>query len=235
MHALRQSFRVLVDPVDALPVALEARRWLWPMLFLVATVAFASAGFALRWNAGPGVLQGLEESGKLATMANAEVAEAVTTAERVKLISGLAFAAFVVPVILLAVAGALKFVLWLLGRKARYSAVFTVLTLALLPVAVFHLVLGVCELWQLTLTPEQVATLVPSNLSVLLHPASRKLGRLLLAVDFFGLWSAGLLGLGLAALTGMPRVRALVLGLSFYLTYVAVFVLGIPGLMGGHP
>ena len=50
-------------------------------------------------------------------------------------------------------------------------------------------------------------------------------------VDFFNLWSAGLLGLGFSAATGMSRGRALVFGFVLYVLFAGVVFVGVPGMM----
>ena len=53
------------------------------------------------------------------------------------------------------------------------------------------------------------------------------------AVDFFKLWTVGLLGLGFAAVTGMRRGWALLVVFVLYAMYVGVFMIGLPGMTAG--
>jgi hypothetical protein len=80
-----------------------------------------------------------------------------------------------------------------------------------------------------------MATLLPSNLAAVWPSLSLSPGAMRVAsmVDFFGLWSAALLGLGFSAATGLSRRRGLVVGLVLYALYAGVFVIGIPGIRGG--
>jgi hypothetical protein len=52
-------------------------------------------------------------------------------------------------------------------------------------------------------------------------------------VDFFNLWSVGLLGLGFSSATGMRRSRALLLAAVLYAMYVGVFMVGLPAMAAG--
>lgn len=108
--------------------------------------------------------------------------------------------------------------------------------MALLPIALYHLIFTVCVLAQHEMSPERVGELVPSSLAVL-DGLSPKLKRVLGAVDFFNLWTVLLLGLGFAAATGMRRGRALLLSGALYLMYSGIFMIGLPVLMqgGGGP
>jgi hypothetical protein len=107
-----------------------------------------------------------------------------------------------------------------------------VASIAMLPIALYHLIFAVCATAQYSMTEAQVETLVPSSLAVL-QGLSPKLKTVLRAVDFFHLWSVGLLGLGFAAATGMRRGRALLLAVTLYVMYVGVFLIGLPAMSGG--
>src|SRR5262249_42793667 len=47
MVSVLQPARVILDPLDGLSAAVEARRWVWPLLFLAGAVSFSGAAFAL--------------------------------------------------------------------------------------------------------------------------------------------------------------------------------------------
>ena len=75
-------------------------------------------------------------------------------------------------------------------------------------------------------------TLVPSSLAVL-KSVPPKLKLAAGAVDFFNLWSVGLLGLGFSSATGMRRSRAVLLMVVLFAMYVGVFAIGLPAMGEG--
>ena len=237
--ALLQPLHSFVSPIASVPRAVAARRWPVPLLLLMASVAFAGVGFALRWDAAPSVVHELSEGkpteAKPTEPREQEVVEGTVRAQRMALVGAVATGLFAVPLAVLALAGLLKWASWLMGGQATYKGLFAALCIGLLPLALGHLILGVCELWQLGLTPERVAHLVPSNLGVLLHPHSAKLFRALASVDLFRLWSAGLLGLGISEAARLSRLRAMGLAFGAHAVYAAVVLVALPGLMGAHP
>ena len=235
MNALSQPAQVLVDPVTAVPRAVTERRWLIPLLALIATVIFANVSLAIRYDASGPVLAEMQASGKAQSVSEADLTEKVQTAERIKLISGVAVGLFGVPLMTLLLATLVKLLSWLLGQKARFLDLFAAVSVALLPIALFNLIIGLCALWQFELDPEHAKLLVPSHLGFLFKHASPKVARALSGLDFFGLWSAALLGLGIAAAAQMRRSRGLIFGFVLYAAYVAIVLVGLPGLGGGHP
>ncbi len=232
MSSLVQPARVLLDPLDATGAAIEARRWLWPLLFLVACVSASGTAFSLRWDAGPSVVQELQMTGKLERMTETEIAEEIQTASRKALVGGIAKGVFVMPLLALLLAAALWVAGWLFETPAPFAQLMTAAALALLPIALYHLIFAVCALVQHSLSLARVPELVPSSLAAL-QGLSPKLKRVLAAVDFFNLWSVGLLGLGFSSATGMRRGRALLLCFVLYVMYVGVFSIGLPELMAG--
>jgi hypothetical protein len=233
MVSVQQPARALLDPIDGLSAAIDARRWFWPILFLVAGASFAGAAAALRWDAGPVVTQQLQMSGELQNTTEQDLSQQIVTAQRVRLVTGVAQGVFVVPAMVLAFAGVLKLVAWLIGRPAPFTKLLSVVALSMLPIALFQFILGAACLRQPALSDDAVASLVPSNLGVLFPAAGEGLRALLSSLDFFRLWSAALVGLGFAAASGMRRARALLLAAALYGMYVGVFAVGMPGLRGG--
>jgi hypothetical protein len=232
MSPLLQPARVLLDPLDATGPAVEARRWAWPLVFLALCVSASGTAFALRWDAGPVVVRELQQSGKLERTPENEIVEEIQTASRKALVGGVAKGVFVMPLLALVLAAVLWVCGWLFETPAPFERLMTAAALALLPIALYHLIFAVCALAQHSLPMERVPRLVPSNLAVL-GGLSPRLERMLGAVDFFNLWSVGLLGLGFAAATGMRRGRALPLCGVLYLMYTGVFAIGLPAMMGG--
>jgi hypothetical protein len=232
MTSIVQPALVLVDPVSATGVAVEARRWALPLLLIMLCSAAAGTAFALRWEAGPAVVRQLQQSDKLEKMTESEITEEIETAWRRAVVGGVARGLLFTPLMVLALAAMLWLCGWLLETRAPFGSLFCVAVLALLPLALNDLIFTVCALAQYSLTEQRMAELVPSNLAVL-EGLSPQLKQALRAVDFFRLWSVALLGLGFSAATGMRRGRALLLAAVLYVAYTGVFNVGLPGMMSG--
>lgn len=229
MSSIAEPTRVLLDPLDATGVAVEARRWLWPMLLLVLCVSASGTALSLRWNAAPATVMQLQTEDKLERMTETELAEEVQTASRKMLVGAVAKGVFVMPLMTLLLAAALWVCAWLADRSAPFERLLTAAAVALLPIALYHVLLTVCALAQHALTLDRVQDLVPSSLAAL-QGLGPKMQRVLRGVDFFNLWSAVLLGLGFSAATGMRKGRAVVLFLVLYGLFVGVFFVGLPGI-----
>jgi hypothetical protein len=237
MTSLVQPARVLVDPLDGMGAAIEARRWVWPLLFLCLSVSLSGTAFALRWDAAPATIQRLQMSGDIGRYSESELADEVQTASRKALVGGIAKGVFLMPLMVLALAAVLWFAAWLFGTPGAFGKMMAVASIAMLPIALYHLIFAFCAAAQYSMTEARVETLVPSSMAAL-SGLSPKVQKLLKAVDFFNLWSVGLLGLGFSAATGMRRGRALLLAGVLYAMYVGVFMMGLPAMAaarGGGP
>jgi hypothetical protein len=106
--------------------------------------------------------------------------------------------------------------------------------LAMLPIALYHLIFALCALAQHSLSETRVMDLVPSSLAAL-DGLSPKMAKVLRGVDFFNLWSVVLLGLGFSSATGMSRGRSVLLFVVLYILFVGVFFIGVPAMMAGGP
>jgi hypothetical protein len=236
MISLAQPARVLLDPLDATRAAVEAHRWVWPLLLLVLCVSASGTAFSLRWDASASVVQQLQMTGKLNGMTESELSEEIQSAPRKALIMGLLKGVLLMPLQTLLLAALLWVCAWLFDRSAPFGRLLSAAALAMLPIALYHLVFTVCALAQPSLSEARVQDLVPSSLAVL-DGLSPKLERVMRGVDFFNLWSAVLLGLGFSAATGMSRGRAVVLWCVLYALFVGVMFVGLPGMaeaqMGG--
>jgi hypothetical protein len=233
MTSLAQPARVLVDPLDGMGAAIEARRWVWPLLFLCFSVALSGTAFALRWEAAPATIQRLEMAGEMSRYSESELADEIQTTSRKALVGGIAKGVFAMPVKVLALAALLWFAAWLFGVTAPFGRMMAVAAIAMLPIALYHLIFAGCAAAQYTMTEARVETLVPSSLAAL-SGLSPKLQKVLGAVDFFNLWSVALLGLGFSSATGMRRSRALLLAVVLYAMYVGIFALGLPAIMAAR-
>ncbi len=234
MSSFVQPTRVLLDPLDATGAAVEARRWLWPLMLLALCVSASGIAFSQRWDAGSAVVRQLQMAGQLERMTENELSEQIQTASRKAVVAGVAKGVFVMPLLTLLLAAVLWVCTWLLDQDAPFERLMSAAAVAMLPIALFHLIFAVCALAQHSLSEARVADLVPSSLAVL-TPASEVLARAARGVDFFNLWSVGLLGLGYSAATGMRKGRAVALCAVLYVLYVGVFFVGLPGLAAGMP
>ncbi len=225
--------QVLTDPAEAIPAAIEGRRALWPVLLLCIATAFGGACFALRWNAAPRIIQGREASGQLKGMPEADLAEQIQQAQRLKLVTSIAGGLILPALMVLGIAVVLALLAWLLGRKGSFNAFFTAAAVSTLPLALARFLYGLMALAQSSVTEDRASTLLPSSLAFLIHAQSPKLMRLLSSLDFFHLWAALLLGLGFAAVVGMRRRQGLLVGVALFIAQLGVFGIGMPGLTGG--
>jgi hypothetical protein len=212
--------------------AIEARRWVWPLLFLCLSVSLSGTAFALRWEAAPATIQRLQMSGEIGRYSESELADEIQTSSRKALVGGIAKGVFVMPLMVLVLAAVLWFTAWLFGTPAAFGRMMAVASIAMLPIALYHLIFAVCASAQFSMTEARVETLVPSSLAVL-DGLSPKVQKVLKGVDFFNLWSVGLLGLGFSSATGMRRGRALLLAAVLYAMYVGVFMVGLPAMAAG--
>lgn len=234
MAAVVQSAKPLIDPFDGIGPAVEARRWVLPALALAFSVSFSGASFASRWDAAPVVMRQLEKAGELQKVTEQELSDKIQTTRRLRLVAGVAKGVFLAPVALLLIALVLQLSAWMLGQRTGFSKFFSVASLSLLPVALFHLLFGICALRQFSVSDATYALILPSSLAAAFPNAAPPLQGLLSAVDLFNIWSAVLLGFGFSAASGMKRGRAVLLGLGLYAAYVGVFLVGVPGLMAGR-
>ncbi len=239
MEALTLPLRALIDPVGAIPRAVEARRWFVPLLLIAVLTAAAGAVIALRLDASRVVIPKLAMSGELMKASEREVGEAIEQAERVALVGGIAKGLLLMPMLVLLLAIALKIAAWLLGRKALFADLFTVAALTMLPVAVFHGIEVVAALKLEVITPGMLEGLVPSSLAAVVGMASPALKRVYTAIDLINIWASLVMGLGFAAASKWSPWKGALFGLFLYVLFAAAFFVGVPGMMpaegmGGH-
>ncbi|MFT3708995.1 MAG: YIP1 family protein [Archangium sp.] len=234
MNSLTIPLRALLDPVGAVPAAVESRRWFVPILLLCLSTAGAGAIIAMRLDASRIVLPKMAMSGELMKASEREVGEAIEQAQRVALVGGIAKGLLLMPLLVLVLAVVLKISMWLIGRKALFADLFTVAAIAMLPVAVFHCIELVSALRIELITPRVAESLVPSSIAVFMEGGrggGPGLMRVFKAVDFINIWSALLMGLGLAAASKWTPARGALFGFFLYVLFAAAFLIGIPGMM----
>ncbi|MCY1047313.1 YIP1 family protein [Corallococcus sp. bb12-1] len=227
MTSLVQPARVFVDPLEGTRSAVEGRRWLWPLLILALCVTASGVAYALRWDATASVVGALPKDVGAPTVSESDIAEQIQTASRKALVGGIAKGLLVMPLAVLLLACILWVCAWLFSRPASFGQLMAAAAVALLPIALYHLIYAVCASFQYSLTDLRAARLVPSNLS-LLSGLTPKMERVLRGVDFFNLWSVGLLGVGFSTATGMRLGRSLLLALVLYAMYAGIFFIGLP-------
>jgi hypothetical protein len=232
LTSIALSARTYVDPVATVPRAVDQRKWVVPLLWLMLTAAAAGAAFADRLDAAKEVLPKMAEKGELAKASEREVSEEIEQTQRIALVLGVAKAVFGMPLAVLLIAVALKILAWLIGRKSDFGALFTAAAVAMLPVALYYLLAAVVALRQDVIAPSQAGKLMISSLQPFFTGGGPGRGRVLAAIDFFNLWSAGLLGLGFAAATKLTPWRGVLLGLFLYVLFAAAILVGLPGMMG---
>jgi len=235
MSALSTPLEAVIDPVGAIPRAIDERRWGAAVLLVAILTALSGVAVALKVDPSGPVLAKLAMTGELGKATEREVDEAIEQAQRVAIVASVAKGVFVVPLVVLLIAVALKITAWLTGKKAPFAACFTAAALSMLPVALFHLVELVSALRQSTLSPAMAEALVPTSLAALKPGAPPKWLRVYGALDVVNLWSALVLGLGFAAATKWKPWRGAALGVFLYVLFAGAFLIGLPGLMAQGP
>lgn len=233
MLSITQPARALIDPAEGVASAVEARRWVVPLLVLMLAVSFSGVAFATRWDASSAVVRELSSGGELQKTTERELADKVQTRSRVKLVGGVAKGVFLMPLVALLFAVGLKVSGWIINRSILFSRSFSTVTIAMLPIAVYHLVFGSVALASAQLGDNHAERLVPTHLGHLLTGLSPELGRLASVVDVFNIWVAVLMGLGFAAATKWSRAKGVLFGLVLYLAWSGVFLVGLPAMGGG--
>ncbi len=242
MSAL-QPLAAVVDPVGAVPRAVEARAFWFPLLATMVLTSLAGAAVGARLETSRLVIPKLAEAQELSKASEREISEQIDQAQRVAIVAGVAKGLFVVPLQVLLAAVGLWLLNWLFSRSATFAKLVTVVALAMLPVALSQGVLLASALNQPSLSPKMVATLVPSSLVPPEGGAgvprsggffkAQALQKVLGLVDFFHLWSALLLGLGLSSAAKVNRVVGVLCGAALYFLVMAAVTAGIPGLLEG--
>lgn len=237
MQALLIPLMTLVDPVGAIPRAVETRRWFVPLALVSLLTALAGGLIAVRLDTARQVIPKMAMSGELMKASEREIGEAIEQAQRVALVGGIARGLLLMPLLILALAVTLKVATWLIGRKALFADLFTVAALTMLPVAVFHGIEVLAALQLEVITPRVAESLVPSSLSAILEHAAPPLMRVYKALDFVNLWAALMMGLGVGAASKWTPARGALFGLALYVLFAAAFMVAMPGLMpeGGGP
>jgi hypothetical protein len=182
---------------------------------LVAAVASLLAGGAEAWrvDARASTLKKLQNEGALSNMSDRQIDEQTHTAERIYQVTRVGRAAVAAPFDLGLGCLAVLALAWFLKGRLKGSAVAPVAAAALLPGAIAD-ALDAMTAFRHPVLPPESTLLSPRTVSALFellgHPLVGAWSRLGNAFDVFSLWSALLLGCGVAAAASVPLRRALV-------------------------
>ena len=213
----------LLFPDVGMARAVRVGRVRGPLLFAMLCSLLLGAALAARVDARDATLQGLDKEQKLATMSDRQIDDAQRTAERGFMVKTLAFGLVQSPGGLLASAMGLFALSWFLRGRSQAPAVFTVASYSLLPTALGNLVEAGAAMLRTSISPQD-GPLAPRTLAALYGaivkplaegPAAKVLG----AIDVFDLWSAVMLGFGLASAAQLPVRRAVTGTLIAWLCY----------------
>jgi hypothetical protein len=104
MESISLPLRSLLDPVGAIPKAVESRRWFFALSLGSIVTAASGAVLALRLDAARVVIPKMAMAGELAKASEREISEAIQQAQRIALVAGIAKGLLLMPLIVLALA-----------------------------------------------------------------------------------------------------------------------------------
>ena len=210
----------------------KVRHALFVAWFCSALVAVA-AGY--RVNTRGTTMQRLEQSGQVSTMSDRQIDEEVTGAEKKFIVLTALVKGVLPPAMLLVTALALLGLGWFLRGKINGKAVLPVAAATLLPGAIANVLDAITIFRRPMVTPDKI-DLVPRTVADILaavgHPLNGVAAKFGNVLDFYSLWTAILLGFGLAACTTVPTRRALI---GTLVAWVCVRLLFNVATGGGHP
>lgn len=219
----------LLEPVAAFRRLADAPRSIVALAVVVLahlTVPLALAG---RLDTRAVALQ--ELGPKLAETTDREVEEAIAQKAKIAEVTFAASALVSPPLLALE----LTIVLWLWARylkgKPAFGVLFAMAVHAQLPLALRSVCRAAVVLSRDAVEPKEIDGLLTSGLQPLFHLSS-PWQQLLGGADLFLLWTAVLLGIALYAAAKLPARRAAVGMALAYAAFVAVFLVGLPGLKG---
>jgi hypothetical protein len=164
-----------------------------------------------------------------------ELEEAIASAAKVATVRAYAGGAFGPAMLMLGVTVALWVGFTVSTRRPSFRPTLAVGAAALIPGAFADLLSIPAVLLRHSITPDEVATVLPSSLGTMLGPdAAAPLAGLLGSFDLFTLWSVVLVVLGMRTVTGTTLTRSAVTTTVLWLSWVAVFRVALPSLMGGQ-
>ncbi|MFO0760660.1 MAG: YIP1 family protein [Byssovorax sp.] len=213
---------LLFSPDRTMERQAKVGRVRWAFLIAWLCSILLGAALAYRMDARQSTLQKLDESGELKSMSDRQIADETTKAERVAQAGQVAKGVVGAPLDLAGASVAVLALGWFLRGKIKGSAVGPVAAASLLPGAIARLLDAIAAYQHAQIPPEGIP-LSPRTLAALLtlygHPPGEPWLKLAGALDFFSLWSALILGFGVAAAAQLSRRSALIATLIAWVCY----------------
>lgn len=202
---------LLFAPDRAMERQARAGRARWHFLFAWLCSLLLGAAVALRIDAHASTLRMLTMSGRIQSMSDRQIVEETQNAERVAQVLSVAKAATGTPVQLGMACLAVFVLCWFFRGRLREGSVVPVAAATLLPGAIANLVDAAAAFRHAAIPPDGVP-LGPRTLTAALAMLGRPLAGPWIkfgnALDLFSLWSAVMLGYGVAAAGHVPRRTA---------------------------
>ncbi len=225
----------LLHPTTQLPRAAEQRQYLVPLLLATAAALLFAIVAVPRIDFEKAAADALDRAEGAAQMTPHERETKIEQARKVAALAAYSGAAFGTALSALVAAFGLWLAFRVVATRPGFAPTFTVMCWALLPGAI-EAVLGVPALLvRRVVPPEQLATLLPANLGILLPAgAAGPLASFLGAMDLFSVWAVWIVAAGMAGVARVSRNRSLVTVTVLWLSYVAVFRVALPALGGAR-
>jgi hypothetical protein len=209
----RSPIALLFAPDRAMERQAKVGRARWFFLFAWLCSLLLAGALAYRVDARSSTLRKLDMNRELQGMSDRQIADETRNAERVFVVATAAKGVVGVPVQLGLACASILALCWFFRGRVKGSAVVPVAAATLIPGAIADLIDAVTAFRHAALPPEGVP-LAPRSLSAVLALLDRPLSapwlKLGHALDFFSLWSAAMLGYGVAAVGRVPRRTAIV-------------------------
>jgi hypothetical protein len=235
MSADRLAQSPLFHPTSQLPRAAEQRLYWVPLLLATAAALLFSIVAVPRVDFERAASDALDRSEGAAQMTPHDREVKLEQARKVAALAAYTGAAFGTAISALIAAMGVWLAFQVVGTKPGFAQTFTVMCWALLPGAIEAVLSVPALLARGTIQAEQLASILPSNLGVILPSSVTGPPALFLgAVDLFSLWSIWLVAAGMAGVAKVSRRRALVTVTVLWIAYVAVFRVALPTLGGAR-
>jgi hypothetical protein len=231
LAALRALFEALIHPTAGLSTVARDRRYMAPLLCSIAIGLLSSVALQSRLDIAREVQERAATNPMMSQMSPHEREVAIETARRIAAVTSHASAVLSPGIAAAAVALILLVTLRILGIEASFVKVFSISAHALFPSALAMLLRMPAILSRPSIRAAELPSLLPSNLAAWIH-ADGRLAGLLGACDLFTFWTVVLLVLGVAAIGEMRVCRAASAVGTLFVSYVAVFQIAAPSLMG---
>ncbi len=206
----------LLAPDVGMPRVARESKARWALLFAMVCALSLSGMQAMRVDAHAETLQELEMTGQLKDMSDRQVEDQAKAADRKFIVKTVAASIFRPPLLCLVYLVSLYILAWFLRGRSQGGQMSAVAGAALIPSAVSDL-LSAGAVWMHSTIETHGPPLIPRTLNQILahfgHSISGPLAPLGNALDLFSLWSALLLGFGLATAANLSRRSAVIASL----------------------